>query len=251
MTQNKKYNEVVKKLQHYIINENYIKSIKDIILQKNRAKILHKSKKNEIKNDLYCPKEHDKLYWMIYIMKHGIIDYEYNKNKRFLLEKEDKIQYIEQIKNHKEIIKKNKLMTISEFENNLMNDKIININTFLNICGIENKNVVFIRNKLYYELLTTDNDEVFLIHNIKNKHNSKFENYTFEKCKKNDKKWKEITSNYIQTNNILNPIKSISYYKLEDLILMSEKFGLSIFKEGENKKKTKKDLYEQIIHHIS
>ena len=47
------------------------------------------------------------------------------------------------------------------------------------------------------------------------------------------------------------PIKSVSYYKLDDLVSMCEKFGLSVIIDGTSKKKKKADLYEQIIHHLS
>ena len=57
------------------------------------------------------------------------MDYEYNKNRRFIIEKEDKIEHIEHIKEHKEIIKRQKLISLSDFEENLIVNKSININT--------------------------------------------------------------------------------------------------------------------------
>ena len=185
-------------------------------------------------------------------MQHGIIDYEYNKNKRFLIEQETKIHYVENIKKHKDTIKKIKLMSISDFENNLIVEKKININTFLNLCAIKNLNVIFIKNKIYYELLSTDDENIFIIYNTKhNKNSSIYDKFGFNTCQKNDEKWKQICAKYIQVNNIMSPIKSLSYYKLDDLVTMSNKFELPILYEGTAKKKKKSELYEQIIQYLS
>lgn len=249
-----KYNDVINKLQDYIICEKFVKRTKQRITSKNIGK------KQDVKNiasekkqsSLYYPKDQDALYWIFYIMQHGIMDYEYNKNKRFVIEKEDKINYIENIKQYKEIIKRQKLMSISEFENNLIVEKKININTFLNLCAIKNINVIFIKNKIFYELLSNDDEEVFIVYNTKvNSSSSKYDKFGFDKCKKKDEKWTKIYSQYYQTNNILCPIKSLSYYKVDDLISISQKFNLSVTIDGTSKNKKKTDLYEQIIQHIS
>lgn len=269
-----KYNHVMNKLHDYIICEKFVKLMKQRILytkqivkkqnntnntnnnnntkNNNNTNNTKNIKHDKKKDSLYYPKDHDVLYWIFYIMKKGIMDYEYNKNRRFLIEKEDKIKYIENIKEHKEIIKRQKLMSLSDFENNLIVDKKININTFLNLCAIEKINVLIVKNKIFYELLCTDDNKVFIIRNTKNNHNSSsYEKFGFETCEKNDEKWKNIYSYYFQTNNIMCPIKSISYYKLDDLINMCEIFGLDVTINGTSKKKKKCDLYEQIIQHLS
>ena len=268
----KKYNDVINKLQDYIICEKYVKDIKKTMnINKSVVKsalkqinqfsnttttttTMNNSMSKQIKpnNSIYYPKDQDPLYWILYIMINGIMNYEYNKNQRFLLEKDNKIKYIEKIKNHKEIIKRQKLMSLLEFENNLVIEKKISINTFLNLCAIEKKNVLFIKNKVFYELLSTDNEEVYIIYNNKKNNNSNiYDKFGFETCKKEDEKWKIIYSKFIQTNNIMCPIKSISYYKLDDLVQMCNKFGLSIFIDGTTKKKRKSDLYEEIIQYLS
>ena len=276
-----KYNDVMKKLQDYIICEKYVKHIKQRILKntKNINKNINKNSSNDtntnnnskvqqnvinndnnknitqtnnkptIKNPIYYPKDQDALYWILYIMQHSIMDYEYNKNQRFILEKENKIKYVEQLKSHKETIKRQKLMSLSDFENNLIHEKKISINTFLNLCAIEKKNVIFVKKKIFYELLMTDNEDVYIVYHSNS--NSNYDKYGFEMCKKDDAKWKNIYSKYIQTNNIMCPIKSISYYKLDDLIQMCEKFGLPTLADGTAKNKKKSELYEDIIQHLS
>jgi hypothetical protein len=253
----KKYNDVMYKLQHYIISESFVKHMKETNYVKKHVNEIHstidtKQKKTETKKTIYYPNNQDMLYWIFYIMQHGVMDYEYNKNKHFLLEKEDKIKYVEQISKHKETIKRQKIMSLVNFTNDLIYEKKISINTFLNLCAIEKRNVIVVKNKIYYEMLTTDNNDIYIIYNTKkNQNSSQYENFGVETCVKNDKTWNNITSNLIQTNNIMSPIKSISYYKLDDLIKMNNKFGLSVISQVNMKTKMKKELYEQIIHFLS
>jgi hypothetical protein len=248
----KMYNGVINKLQYYIVSEIYVKMTKDRILSNQNVKNNNTNNTYKKQDALYYPKDHDALYWIFYIMQHGIMDYEYNKNKRFIIEKEDKIKYIENIKQHKEIIKSQKIISLSDFENNLLVEKKININTFLNLTAIKKLNVIFVKNKCFYELLSTDDEEVFIVYNTKvNTNSSNYEKFGFETCKKNDEKWKKVYSHYFQTNNIMSPIKSLSYYKVDDLVSMCEKLGLTILIDGTSKKKKKTDLYEQIIQQLS
>lgn len=258
---NYNYNEVINKLQHYIICEKYIHHVKHQLNKKSGSVKTTTTTTTTTptpapapvkKNDIFYPKDQDPLYWIFYIMQHGLMDYQYNKNKRFILEKEKKISYIENIKDHKPIIKMQKIMSLSDFENNMVVEKKININAFLNLCAIEKLNVIIIRSKIYYELLTTDSDDIYIVYNTK--YNSKSANYDkfgFELCKKNSEKWNKIKTTYVQTNNILNPIKSVSYYKLDDLINMASKFGLPTVCPITKKNKRKNQLYEDIILHIS
>ena len=180
------------------------------------------------------------------------MDYEYNKNRRFIIENEDKIEHIEHIKEHKEIIKRQKLISLSDFEENLIVNKSININTFLNLCAIKKINVIIVKNKLFYELLSNDEEEVYIVYNTKkNEHSSFYDKFGLDSCKKNDEKWINIHSKYIQTNNIMNHMKSISYYKLNDLTDMCNKLGLPIITDCNMKKKKKCELYEQITQYLS
>lgn len=250
-----KYNGVMNKLQDYIICEQFIKRTKSKLLTKTnfntKTNNTNINKNINNKNSLYCPTDYDSLYWIFYIMQNGLINYKYNKNKRFIIEKEEKIKYIENIKDYKEIIKRQKLMTISDFENNLIAEKKININTFLNLCAINKSNVIIIKNKMFYEMLSTDDDEIYIVYNTKNINSSKYEKFEFDVCKKNDEKHENICSQYYQTNNLMCPIKSISYYKLDELLNICSKLDLPITISGTIKKKKKAELYEQIIQYLS
>lgn len=261
----KSYNDVISKLQHYIINDAFISKTKGFIRKQEleRNKTFSATPKstptptpisNQIPSiiqrqpSIFYPRDNDNLYWIFYIMKHGLIEYQYNNSNRFILEKKDKVSYIEDIKLHKPIIKMQKIMSLTDFENSMINERKINVNTFLNLCAIEKINVIFIKNKIYYELLMTDKTEIFVVSNVNSKYKDK---YGIETCEKGSDRLNSIVSTVVQTNNIMNPIKSLSYYKLDDLIQMSNKFNLPTVCDTSKKNKKKADLYEQLVQYMS
>ena len=183
----KSYNDVISKLQHYIINDAFISKTKGFIRKQELDcnKTFSATPKstpfsNQIPSiiqrrpSIFYPRDDDNLYWIFYIMKHGLIEYQYNNSNRFILEKKDKVSYIEDIKLHKPIIKMQKIMSLTDFENSMINERKINVNTFLNLCAIEKMNVILIKNKIYYELLMTDETEIFVVSNVNSKYKEKY-----------------------------------------------------------------------------
>ena len=57
----------------------------------------------------------------------------------------------------------------------------------------------------------------------------------------------KITSELIKIDNVGKPLKSISSYKVNELIEMNTKLGLDIKQSVGDKNKTKNDLYEQLF----
>ena len=58
--------------------------------------------------------------------------------------------------------------------------------------------------------------------------------------------YKNIINNYYYLENLEKPLKSITYYKLDDLINISNKLKIKLYNDV-NKKKTKKELYFDIL----
>ena len=61
---------------------------------------------------------------------------------------------------------------------------------------------------------------------------------------------KTIIERSFFVKDLNKPLKSISAYKSDDLIAIANKLKINIYKEA-NKKKTKKDLYEEILKLLS
>jgi hypothetical protein len=175
-------------------------------------------------------------------MKHGLLNYQMINSRNIVFEKTNKIEYIEKIRKEKHILKNYKFASISNIENNLVNDFKIDTFSFLTLCVIENINVIFIKRKTYYELQMNDSNTVYIIKQNEN------EKYGFEMIEKTNKNvYDNYKNNYYQIDNIDKPIKSITYYKVSDLIDICIKLCIEQTNTETGKQKPKKELYESII----
>jgi hypothetical protein len=253
------YNNVLEDLQYYIFDEkNMMRSIehkiennkniwkKNIELNKSESNnLITKYEKNN--SEIFVPKEQDSLFWTFYIIQNEFMKYESLFNKNEIIAKQMKIEYIEKIRKNKNIVKTYKFDTISNIETNLANDNLINNKTFLTLCAIENINIIFVRNKTYYKLLMNDSNDFFIVYQLVNENKNNKEKYGFIKVSKENEKINYIINNYYQIDNIDKPIKSISSYKLENLINICNKLSIDTMNKENNKTYCKQKLYELII----
>jgi len=198
--------------------------------------------KNKNKKHLFVVRQKDTLFWAFYIIKYGLFEYEINitSNQLFSIEKREKFKYIELIRQNKELLKLHKIKNLQSLENELANEKIISIKTFMSICIIENINVYLINHrKLYVNIL----DETMPINILfKNKDNQYYcIDYDVYPQKIND-----YNENYLLLNSFDSTIKSINSYKLDELLDICKKLNIQI-PENSEKKITKKELYDLII----
>ena len=161
--------EILSNFENYILNENnminYLKykittnSKEDFINNNNRLKENNnrlkennnrlkennnRIKENNNKQTIFYPKENDSLFWCYFIIKNGEIKYETLNNKNIVITKQLKIDLINKIRDNKSIIKTYKFDTISNIENNIVNDNYINIKSIMTLCAIEKINLIFI-----------------------------------------------------------------------------------------------------------
>ena len=243
------YNDVMKKLQDYMLDEANIKKALEMkIASTNRHSTLKDSNKvNYEKLDLikkpalFVPREKDTLFWCFYLMKHGDVKYEMLEYKNILTEKTLKIEYVEKIRKEKQTVKTYKFATLTHIENNLANENLLDVKTFLTLCAIENLNILFVKNKTYYELLMNDSNELHTVHLL--------QNYKYGH-EINPTGAEQIKATLYKLDNIDKPIKSMSGYKLSELVEICEKLAIDIVNKDTNKSKNKKELYESIIQYF-
>lgn len=239
------YNHVFNNLQDYMLDETNIKKALEMKLQteirsfKSKNENIHKELKP--KNTIFMPKEKDSLFWCFYIMKNGDAKYEMIEHKNILTEKKHKIEYVEKIRKEKQIVKTYKFATLTHIENNLANENQLDIKTFLTLCAIENLNVLFVKNKTYFELLMNDSNELYIVYLLQNN------KYGYEI---NPINAEQIKTTLYKLDNIDKPIKSITGYKLLELVEICNKLAIDIVNKETNKNKCKKDLYETIIQYF-
>ena len=244
------YNDVLFKLQDYILDEENIrKSLKmKIIVNKNNDNV-DKIKKpsNNLNQEITIPQYPDSLFWCYYILRYGDAKYETLPYKNVLVSKQIKIELVTLIRTKKDIIKTYKFDTISNIESNLANDNNLNPKTFLTLCAIENINIIYISKKTYYELMMNDSNIIYIVYEIQS--NSKYFNkYGYELG--TNESINKIKSTYYKLDKIDKQIKSISSYKVEDLINICNKLAIETTNKDNGKTKSKKDLYESIIQYF-
>lgn len=198
-----------------------------------------KVKNIDTKNQIFYPKDKDSLFWSFYIMVNGISNYEMITYRNLIIEKKIKFDYIDKIRSNKDLLKIYKFATLQHVENILANEQSIDIKTFMTLCVIENLNIFYIKNKVFYQHLMNDNDTIYEIHHLdSNKFGFKIS------CLNDCQKYKDVL---YQLDNIDKPIKSISAYKVQDLIDFCNKLGIEIVDKETNKTKNKNKLYESIV----
>jgi hypothetical protein len=252
------YNDVINDLQYYILDDNNIKKALEmnmdntVRINKNHQTDNNKNeqtyKKTTNENNFFFPKEKDGLFWCFYIIKNGDVKYDSIYHKNEVLASQIKIEYVEKIRKEKQTVKTYKFDTISNIESNLANDKILNIKTFLTLCAIENINILYTHNKTYYELLTNDTDNIYIVNCLDKGSGSHYKKYGYQLQTKDYAN--NIKSTLYKVDNIDKPLKSLSYYKVEDLIKICNKLVIETINKQNGKEKLKKELYESIIQYF-
>ena len=242
------YNDVINKLQYYMLNENTIKRslhnrINNFENNKEHTKI---PRQNFVpikdKCNTFTPVQKDTLFWCFYILKYGENNYEMLDNINIVLEKTLKIKYVEKIRKEKQIVKSYKFATLTHLENQLANEEKIDLNTFFTLCVIENINVLYVCKKTYFELLMND-DKIHIIRRLDN-----YSKYGYEGI---DQSKNELyRSTLFKVDDVEKPIKSISSYKVSELVEFCNKLGIEIYDKDTNKSKSKKELYESLIQYF-
>lgn len=227
----------------YSINKQ--KQIKDVV-NNNTIKI-PKHITNKYESNIYKPLKKDSLFWCFFILKYGYAKYEMDIGSQyFIIEKTEKFNNIELLrtKENKDLLKINKIK-YTEITSDLANNECISIKTFFALCIIEKMNILLVDGRKIYQSINNDNPLINVIHR-----NSKTHEHYIELNVSND----NITNyreNYYNVSGFESVLKSISSYKVDDLLDLCKKLNITKLLEDltntKSKKLTKKDIYEIIV----
>jgi hypothetical protein len=234
-------------------NESVLSNLK-MNLKTNELK-LGNLREAEQKNKLFIPHEQDSLFWCFYIFLYGQSNYEMKQNKNIVITKQLKIDIVEKMRKHKTLIKTYHFDTLTNIEDNLANNPLLNYKTFLSMCLVEDLNIVFVTKYTYINLFMSDSKDVYIVREIIKENNEKkyYKKYGFEKIEKCDVSQNEILNTIentlykIELDCINKPIKAVSAYKVGDLISICEKLDIQPYNKETKKRKVKQELYEEII----
>ena len=111
--------------------------------------------------DLYYPKQHDKLFWSFYIFLHGKIEYDYTTHI-FETEKKYKIQSVEKLRDMKALLRQHKLK-YADIEKELVSLPKITIKGLHALCILYKVSITYVSGNIYYILpiKSNNNDDTF------------------------------------------------------------------------------------------
>ena len=251
------YNHVINDLQDYmlygklLVHSLKIRSkinTKHKIMTTNEDSIEQEKEKNKLmkkeKERFFYPSQNDQLYWCFFIMKNGFTAYEYPDVSSFVNEKNDKIKCVTMLRENKQQLKGKKIKNIKEHvENELVNCSTITMKTLIALCIVANINVLYIQKRKCFEMIFDEDSPIHVVHDMLNN------KYCYEPDAS-----KEQIEHYRKTmfkwESIEKPLKAVGSYTSDELVELSKQLGLETMKTGENKKKTKNELYEQIVLNI-
>ena len=187
------------------------------------------------KSRYITPTQKDKLFWCFYIFYKGLDDYNNIHNNHFSIEKQMKIEFVDIIRNNKQLLKFYNLKR-NDIENQLVNESIIEKNLFFLFCIYYDINVMIINNIFYYEI-ENNNENINVVSFINGSYcvDTEIKNVDFYRL------------NYCKMDNLNRYVKPMSGYKLSELQSICLKLNISINFDSTDKLKKKSDLYEDIL----
>jgi len=210
--------------------------------RKNKEKMSTKKEKSIKRDDFFTVPYKNKLLWFIYIIEKGMAAYEQVTSNYYTIEQEEKFNYVDLLRNNKAIIKNNKKWKLKNLENDVTFSNCFSLSTLECLTCILNINLYYIEDCKIYTSLFPSAGKDLIIHKINNE-------YKLELFYNHDEMYKK-TFEYRNTlwniENIEKPLLSVSSYKLQQLIDIANKLKINIMKSP-TKKKTKKELYNEII----
>ena len=218
-----------------------------IYVDYNKNKRKYNNNNNKYKEDTF--------FWCFYdlLYKENLIDEHILK-----VEKETKILLLEELRKNKLKLKKKYKLNILEDE--LLNAKKISFNTFCGLCCLKDISIFIVTPNNSYSYFLNNNELIEnnmlnsyeLFNFIELKYNNSLinvKNNNITKINLSENDYKNIINNYYYLENLEKPLKSITYYKLDDLISITYKLKINLY-NNVNKKKTKKDLYFDILNKL-
>jgi hypothetical protein len=240
------YNDVFQELQDYMFYSKNLVQYTKFNINTHFPKNKKSTKKQIVSkpstllktSDIFSSIHKDSLFWCFYVLKHGLSSYEVIGNQHFAVEKKIKFEYINILRQKKELLKMNKIKPFTELEDDLANNQTIRIKTFIALCIVENINVMIIHKRKFYESKNNDSDKISIIDKKEEPLKYSMELYPSLVTVQT------YRDTYLKMVGFDSTLKSIHSYKLDDLLDICKKINIIL---DTTKKNTKKDIYQEII----
>lgn len=250
------YNYVIKDLQNYILNKDFLNNAVPKFIKKEIIPNTVKKERDTNTNINFKIHEKDTLFWIFYVMVFGEVEYEKLKPINLVKEKKIKIDFIEKSRLKKSILKTFKFATLVHMENQLLNENKIDLNTFFSLCAIENKSVFYMNKNTYYELLFPfseldfESEKILLLTKLENPVKFRFQLLSRKDSNSDSCILDNYRTTFYKIESLHKPVKAISNYKLSELKDLSMKLGLDVIHKQTGLVKKKMELYEQLVQYF-
>tara|TARA_B110000858_G_C17808839_1_gene479651 strand:- start:987 stop:1694 length:708 start_codon:yes stop_codon:yes gene_type:complete len=226
-------------LQSYSINKDFYKRFyKDLNHggKKNKdAPVAHI--KNKPVNNTSNSVVYNSLFWTFYSLIKNEQEVVLDQNK-FKLKNAFSMKFVEDIKKDKTFLKQNKLR-FHDIESSILYDKDIALPTLKCLVLFFKLNLIYAWNNKYYIFESNNDDKFYFIERNREK-------YTCEKDLEKNIIQKDKVKNKLFMEDVREQLKSPTSYKADDLKVMAKTLNIPLIMP-DGKRKTKQQLYEEII----
>jgi hypothetical protein len=237
-------------LQKYAFTKNFFEEMKDTrvgyendrkkqnVDKKIKADVVHVQQQVQVKQQVQHSQNNkiQSLFWAFFCIYRGEEEYHLNKSNSFKMKNEFSLKFVEDLKKEKVFMKQNKIR-FHDVEASMLFDKDINLDSLRALCLFYKVKLYFVINNRYYffepECADENSNDTYMIH--QNRHS-----ISYEKFDTNILKGKL----YMEGTKIT--LKAPGSYKLDELKEICNTLGIDM-KNADGKKKTKQQLYDDII----
>ena len=230
------YDLINELLPHMLTQKNIVSYSNLLTIDRKKDSGRKNISKNIIKttDNIFFPKQIDSLFWCFFIAFRGLHEYDMVHNF-FTREKEIKYNWIEELRGKKEIFKPIKISKAS-VEDELANCPKISMTTVKAMCHLFDINIFYIDNKKFYEIITDENNPIFVIEKRDKVYGLK-KNLTTEQLE-------YYRNHFWKLENLDKPLKAISSYKINDLRNICSKLHIEFVNM------TRPQMYQAILSYL-
>jgi hypothetical protein len=206
----------------------------------------------------YIPKN-DSLFWCMYIILNGYEKYAMlGNNINIVIEKNEKINYVQNLRDNKTQLKKQLKISLNDVENKLVNESTIDLKTVFALAVANNIHlmVVFVSKNVFFEFkpetIGCSDDSKIQIITSKPKSGEKHTEFILEE-EEVEAQSDFYRTEFYQMENLELRLKGIASYKSGELLEMMQKLKMvgdssdnGLKDTDKKKKKNKKEMYEDI-----
>jgi hypothetical protein len=210
-----------------------------------RSVVPPSSTPKEEKIRIFMPKQKDTLFWCLYVITQGFQEYYLIHNNYAVKELEIKTQIVNYIKSNPSKLKEtNYKMTkanIQEIMSELLTSQTnTSFMVLLAMCCFYNINIVivFSKNRIMLEFIS-DRSSTATYYTV---YKDEYKKYSTDSVRRSKEEIDKMKTKMICVENYTKPLKSMSYYKVNELVEMAKKLQLY----DKDKCYNKTELYELV-----